>query len=138
MAKSKKSESQITQGGINIKGNATINSRNVAGRDNVDKSVKNTTNINVSFAPVYHALKKNTTIAPKTKKVIEETVKEIEQEAGKGETAKVSFIQKRLENIEKMAPDIADVVIATMQNPLAGISVALRKVLAKMQAARAE
>jgi hypothetical protein len=138
MAKSKKSGSQVTQGGINIKGNATINSRNVAGRDNVAKSVKNTTNINVSFAPVYHALNKNTTIAPKTKKVVEQTVKEIEKEAGKGETAKVSFIQKRLENIEKMAPDIADVVIATLQNPLAGISVALRKVLAKMQSARAK
>ncbi len=135
MAKSKKSGSQVIQGGINIKGNVTINSRNVAGRDNV---VKNTTTINLSFAPVYHALKKNTTIAPKTKKVIEETVKEIEQEAGKGGTAKVSFIQKRLENIEKMAPDIADVVIATLQNPVAGISVALRKVLAKMQSARAE
>ena len=135
MAKSKKSGSQIIQGGINIKGNATIKSHNVAGRDNV---AKNTTNINLSFAPVYHAINKNENITPKTKKLVEQTVKDVEKESRKGEKAKVSFIQQRLENIEKMAPDIADVVIATLLNPLTGISVALRKMLTKIKSARAE
>jgi len=133
MAKSKNSESQVIQGGINIKGSATINSRIIAGRDNV---VKNTTNINLSFTPVYNALKKDTTIAPKAKKVVEQTVKEIEKEVSKGENAKISFIQQRLENIKKMAPDIADVMIATLTNPAAGISLALKKVLGKMKAQR--
>lgn len=135
MAKSKNSKSQIIQGGITITGNATINSRNVAGRDNV---VKNINNITLSFAPVYQALKKNKAIAPKTKIEVEQTVKEIEKEVEKGGKARVSFIQQRLENIAKMAPDIADVVIATLQNPAAGIGVALRKVLTRMQSARAE
>ena len=135
MAVSKKSKPQVIQGGINIKGNVTIKGSKVAGRDNVEKTV---TNVNISFAPVYHALKENTTIPPKAKKKVETSVKQIEQEVKKGEAAKVSFIQQRLENIEKMAPDIADVVIATLQNPVAGVSVALRKVLAKMQAQRAD
>ena len=128
MAKSKKSGSQVIQGGVNlnIQGNATIGE--VVGRDKIT---------NISFAPVYHAIKKNATISPKTKKAVEQSVKEIEKESSKGDNAKVSFIQKRLENIEKMAPDIADVVMATLQNPVAGISMALRKVLAKIQAERA-
>lgn len=134
MAKSKNSGSQVIQGGINIKGNVTIKGGKVAGRDIVEKRI---TNVNISFAPVYHALKENTTVPPKTKKKVEADVRQIEKEVKKGEAAKVSFIQQRLENIQKMAPDIADVVIAALQNPVAGVSVALRKVLAKMQAQRA-
>lgn len=131
MAKSKRAVSQVIQGGINITGNATIKSRTIAGRDNV---VKNTTNINLSFTPVFDALSKNKTIAPKAKKVVEQTVKEIEKEVSKGENAKVSYIQQRLENIKKMAPDIADVVLATLTNPATGIGLALQKVLHKMKA----
>lgn len=132
--RSKKSSSQVIQGGINIKGNVTINSRNVAGRDNV---VKNISNIHISFAPVYQAIKKNKTISPKNKKVVEQTVKEIEKEAEKGKKAEISFIQQRLENIKKMAPDIAEVVISTLTNPAAGISLAIKKVLSKMQSQNA-
>lgn len=133
MAKSKKTRPQVIQGGINIKGNVTIKNSRVAGRDNVEKKIINT---NLSFAPVYHALKENATILSDSKKTIEESVKQIEKEVKKGAEAKASFIQQRLENIQKMAPDIADVVIATLQNPAVGISLAVKKVLSKMQAER--
>ncbi len=135
MAKSKKSGSQVIQGGINIQGNVTIKGGKIAGRDNVEKNV---TNVNISFAPVYHALKENATVPPKTKKKIEASVKQIEKEVKKGDAAKIPFIQQRLENIEKMAPDIADVVIATLTNPAAGISMAVKKVLDKMKSVKAE
>ena len=131
MVKEKKSKPQIVQGGINITGNVTIKNSKVAGRDNVEKKV---TNINLSFAPIYHALEKSATITPETKKTIEESVKQIEQETSKGNKAKSSFIQERLENIQRMAPDIADVVIATLQSPAAGISLAVKKVVNKFQA----
>lgn len=129
MAKSKKSDSQVLQGGINIKGNVNIKGK-VAGRDIIEKNVTNT---NISFAPVYQALKKNTTIPQKTKKVVEDSVKQIEEEVKKGDAAKASFIQQRLENIQKMAPDIAEVMIATLQNPAAGVGLAVKKILTKLQ-----
>jgi len=135
MAGTRKTKPQVIQGGINIKGNVTIKGGKIAGRDNVEKNISN---VNVSFAPIYHALKESATVPAKAKKKVEASVKQIEKEIQKGDSAKVSFIQQRLENIEKMAPDIADVVIATLQSPVAGISVALKKVLAKMQAARAK
>ena len=136
MATQKKSkpQSKITQGGINITGNVTIKNSKIAGRDNVEKK---TTNINLSFAPVYHALEKSTTLTPGTKKTVEESVKQIEQETNKGNKAKGSFIQERLENIQRMAPDIADVVIATLQNPVIGISLAVKKVATKIQTEKA-
>lgn len=134
MAKTKKSGSQVIQGGINIKGNVTIKGGRIAGRDNVEKNISN---VSISFAPVYHAIKEKSTVPPKVKKQVEADVKQIEKEVNKGEAAKVSFIQQRLENIQKMAPDIADVVIAALTNPAAGVSLAVKKVLAKMQAQRA-
>lgn len=130
MAKQKKSESKVLQGGINFKGNVTIKG-NVAGRDIIEKNV---TNVNISFTPVYEAVKKNKTIPPKTKKMVENTVKQIEQEVKKGNKAKPSFIQQRLENIQKMAPDILEVVIATLQNPSAGIGLAVKKVVNRFKA----
>ena len=134
MARTKKSKPQVTQGGINITGNVTIKNSKVAGRDNVER---NTSNIHLSFAPVYQTLKESTTLEADTKKTVEENVKQIEQEVKKGEKAKPSFIQQRLENIEKMAPDIAEVVMATLQNPALGISLAVKKVLQKMQVEKA-
>lgn len=130
MTKSKKPKPQIIQGGINISGNVAIKNSKIAGRDNVEKNV---VNINVSFAPVYNALRESTTIPPDTKRTLEENVKQIEQEIKKGNEAKPSFIQKRLENIQKMAPDIAEVVVATLQNPAAGIGVAVKKVINKFK-----
>lgn len=130
MAKSSKSKPQVIQGGINITGNVEIKNSKVAGRDNVEKNV---VNINVSFAPVYHALKENTTIPPDDKKKIEASVKQIETEIKKGVKAEPSFIQKRLENIQKMAPDILEVVVASLQNPAAGIGLAVKKVINKFK-----
>ena len=93
MAKTKKTKPQITQGGINITGNVTIKNSRIAGRDNVEKNI---VNVNLSFAPVYHALKESATITSETKKVVEEGVRQIEQEVKKGDKAKGSFIQQRL------------------------------------------
>lgn len=134
MSKAKRNKPQVTQGGIHITGNVTIKDSKVAGRDNVEKNV---VNVNLSFAPVYHALKQDATISPADKKAVQENVKQIEQEVKKGKEAKGSFVQERLENIQKMAPDILEVVLATLQNPAAGISLAVQKVVKKFQTQKA-
>lgn len=131
MAKSKKSKSRIIQGGISIVGNAEIKNSKVGGRDINENNI---VNINISFAPVYHAIKESTTIPLDTKKTLEQNVKQIETEIKKENEAKPSFIQKRLENIQKMAPEILEVVIASLQNPAAGIGLAVKKVINKFEA----
>jgi hypothetical protein len=130
MAKSKKSKPPVIQGGINITGNVEIKNSKIAGRDNVEKNV---VNVNISFAPVYQAIKESTTIPPDDKKIVEESVKQIEKEVRKGKEAEPSFIEKRLGNIQKMAPDIAEIVMATLLNPAAGISLAVKKVVDKLK-----
>lgn len=131
MAKSKKPNTQVTQGGIQITGNVTIKDSKIAGRDNIEKNV---INVNVSFAPVYNAIKENPSIPPVVKEEITQKVQELEQEVNKGKNAEPSFIQKRMEAIQKMAPDIAEVVVATLQNPAAGVGLVVKKVINKFQA----
>lgn len=128
MAKSKKPNTQITQGGIKITGNVSIKDSKIAGRDNIEKNVFN---VNVSFAPVYNAIQENANIPTDVKENLTENVKQLEQEINKGEKAEPSFIQKRMETIQKMAPDIAEVVVATLQNPAAGIGLVVKKVIDK-------
>lgn len=128
MAKSKKPNAQVNQGGINITGNVNIKDSKIAGRDNIEKNVFN---INVSFAPVYHAIQENAALPPDVKEYLENNVKQLEQEIKKGDQAEPSFIQKRMETIQKMAPDIAEVVVATLQNPAAGIGLVVKKVIDK-------
>ena len=131
MAKKRKTQSQVTQGGINITGNVEIKNSKVAARDIVEKNI---VNIDVSFTSVYRALKESTTISPDAKKDLEADIRQIEKEIKKGDEAKPSFIKQRLENIQKMAPDIAEIVIATLQNPAAGVGLAVKKVINKFNA----
>ena len=128
MAKSKKPNPQVTQGGIQITGNVSIENSKIAGRDNIEKNVFN---VNVSFAPVYNAIQENANIPTDVKENLTENVKQLEQEINKGEKAEPSFIQKRMETIQKMAPEIAEVVVATLQNPAAGIGLVVKKVIDK-------
>ena len=41
------------------------------------------------------------------------------------------FLSRRLRNIARMAPDVLDVVVATLANPLAGLGVAAKKLAEK-------
>lgn len=47
---------------------------------------------------------------------------------------KLTFLETRLINIGKMAPDIGEVIITTLVNPVAGIALTLQKIAQKAQA----
>jgi hypothetical protein len=59
-------------------------------------------------------------------------VKEIQstvtQAVQKNEKVDEGFLSRRFRNIAPMAPDVLDVVFATLGNPLAGLDVAARKI----------
>jgi hypothetical protein len=61
-------------------------------------------------------------------------VKDIQQEIKKGKKADNEFIARRLRNIKRMAPEILEVVVATIVNPVFGLSVAAKKVAEKIKA----
>jgi hypothetical protein len=65
-------------------------------------------------------------------------LKDVEQEVAKGEDADEGFIARRLRNIRHMAPDILEVVLTTMLNPISGLGKVVERVAEKMRAERAE
>lgn len=54
---------------------------------------------------------------------------EIQQ--GQASDEKQSFLEKRLKNIYAMAPDIGEVIIATLASPTAGIALTIQKIAQK-------
>ena len=60
-------------------------------------------------------------------------VDEIRTEANKGSNANPSFIEQRLTNLAKMAPDIFEVVRETLKNPINGFAIVVQKIAQKAQ-----
>lgn len=67
------------------------------------------------------------------KEDLKANVEEIKVEAEKGQQADESFLVRRLRNIKRIAPDIADVVLATLSNPVAGFASIIRKIAERAQ-----
>lgn len=61
-------------------------------------------------------------------KEIQSTVTEA---AEKNERVDEGFLARRFRNIARMAPDMLDVIVATLGNPLAGLGVAVKKIAEK-------
>jgi len=61
-------------------------------------------------------------------KEIQSTVTEAAQ---KNEKVDEGFLSRRFRNIARVAPDVLDVVVATLGNPLAGLGVAVKKIAEK-------
>ena len=62
---------------------------------------------------------------------IKQTVQKIEGEAKKGEAADPNDLERWLNTLQEMAPDIFEVAIATWVNPIAGVGLVLKKVAEK-------
>jgi internalin A len=94
---------------------------------------KNTVNfIQQKFEPIYEAIEASSRDATEKQDLVAE-VDEIKDEVAKGEQANESFLSRRLRNLKKMAPDIADVALSTLANPAAGLGMIVQKVAKKIK-----
>ncbi len=124
-------ESINTGGGTYIRGNVNTGGGDFVGRD---KIVNAQTTLTQTFAPIYTQIEVHPTLPAEDKTDLKAEVKELETELQKGEQADATFLERRLRNIKRMAPDILDVIVATLANPLAGFSTIAAKVAGKMKA----
>lgn len=92
-----------------------------------------TTGINF-FLPIYQAIEERKDLTPDAKADLKAEIQDVEAEVKKGEQADETFLARRLRNIRRIAPDILDVVTATLTNPTAGFSLIARKVAEKARA----
>jgi hypothetical protein len=86
------------------------------------------------FAGVYQKIETRPESQDVGKEEITGTVKNIETEVKKGEAANPKKVERWLKTLAGMAPDILEVTIATLTDPLAGIATVIRKIAEKVKA----
>jgi internalin A len=121
-AKRKESAGNVT----NIYVGGDVGGNIVVGDEN---SVENSRTI---FKSIYHAIDecaRNET----EKQVLTAEVDDIQAEVAKGDQANESFLSRRLRNLKKMAPDIAEVALTVLTNPSGIVSAVVQKIAKKIQ-----
>jgi hypothetical protein len=90
------------------------------------------TEIKQLFDQLYSKIEARPETPTADKEDLKAEVKEIQvtvsEAAQKNEKVDEGFISRRFRNIARMAPDVLDVVVATLGNPLAGLGVAVKKI----------
>ncbi len=114
-------------GNINVAGGNITTHHTVTGLSASD--------IKQLFDGLYTEIDKRSNSSAADKEDIKAEVKEIQstvaQAAQKHEKVDEGFLSRRFRNIARMAPDVLDVVVATLGNPLAGLGVAVKKIAEK-------
>jgi hypothetical protein len=121
-----------TGGGSYIEGNVETGGGDFVGRDQIS-NVYYSLEVDRLFQTIYaHLDRKDLPAAHRED--LQADLKEVEQEVAKGDQVDEGFLARRLRNIQRMAPDILDVILASIVNPVAGGLLALRKIVEKMKA----
>jgi hypothetical protein len=91
-------------------------------------SAANDKELSALFDRLYEAIQTRPPDPNVDKEEISETVQKIEQEVKKGDQANESKLKRWLETLNNMAPDILDVILASLDGPGSGLRAVLKKV----------
>lgn len=69
---------------------------------------------------------------------LESQVKKIEVEAAKADQADTNKLERRIRTLSKMAPDIVEVMAASLGGPVAGFTMVFKKILESARVSNAE
>ena len=124
--------------GAYVAGNVTVHNGDFVGRDQV-KTITITQGgdpaaIARAFAELYAQIGRYEALSLEDRSDVRAELQEVEQELQKGAEADEGFIRRRLRNIQRMAPDILEVVLTTFANPVLGLGMVAKKVAVKMKA----
>jgi hypothetical protein len=86
------------------------------------------------FAQIYQQIDARPEDPDVDKEELTETVQKVEQEAAKGEEANPTKVERWLKFLGNVAPDILEVTVACLTNPLAGVGTVIRKIAEKARA----
>jgi hypothetical protein len=87
--------------------------------------------INVFFDQIYERIESRPADTDVDKQEISETVQNIQTEVVKSDRANVNKVERWLKTLALMAPDIFEVTVATLTNPITGLGTAIRKIAEK-------
>lgn len=122
-----------------ITGENVVGSINADGHAQVDvtQSSVHTTN-DANFERLFELLGEKINARPEDPNVsreeIQRQVNEIKTEAAKGESANSNKLERWIQNLSRMAPDIFEVMVASLGGPVAGLSAVLQKIAMRVKA----
>jgi len=134
MSKNKKG-----QPSVNITGKNVVGSINAGGHAKVDVTqslVQKTDNAN--FERLFELLEEKIKARPEDpnvdKQEIKEQVNQIKAEAAHGEQANPNKLERWIRNLSGMAPDIVEVMAASLGGPISGLTAVIQKIAARVKA----
>ncbi len=135
----KKRKTQDREGGVRIGDISDVSGTvNVAGGNITTHSTTTGLSgpeIQGLFDSVYSRIESRPQTSPAEKEDLKAEVQEIQisitEAIEKNKEVDESFLRRRFRNIARMAPDVVDVVVATLANPLAGLGAIVKKIAQK-------
>ena len=129
MAGKKKNEGLSAGNGSVVVGGNVERSNIVVGNNNVvsNQSIQ----IEPLFRIIFEAVEKQPQLTPADKEDVKAELQEVKtalEEPKPDET----FIARRLRNIKRMAPEIVEVTVETLKNPIGGVAEVVKRIAAKM------
>lgn len=133
MARKKSEERKVSVGNIiDVSGEVNVAGGNITTHQTTGLSAAE---IKQLFDQLYTAIETRAETSTADKEDLKAEVKEIQstviEAAQKNEKVDEEFLAQRFRNIARMAPDVLDVLVATLGNPLAGLGVAVKKIAEK-------
>jgi hypothetical protein len=116
-----------TGGGPYFEGSVETNGGDIVGRDQI-------TNFDPQLLEVIFRRIDSSPHTDSDKEDLKGEVAEIIDEVKKGDDANESFISRRLRGIMRMAPDMFEVTVAYILNPVAGVAMTVKKIVEKAKA----
>jgi len=133
-----KKQGKQASSGISIGGNVDTGGGDIAAGDIQKGNVYQTHGLQANeikelFLPIYQGIEQRKDLPQEDRDDLKTAVEEIQVEVAKGEEADESFLERRFRNIARMAPDILDVVLKTVANPVLGLATLAQKIASKAE-----
>ena len=124
---------------FHITGENVIGSIHAEGHANVDVAQTSNhqtddTNFERLFDLVEEKIKRRPEDPNVDKQEIRGQVNQIKAEAAQGDRANPNKLERWIQNLFKMAPDIVDVMAASLGGPLSGLTAVVQKIAARVKA----
>lgn len=129
---------------LSIQGENVIGVINASGssRLNVNQKITHRDQATPEMERLFKRVRKQVRSRPEDPRVdkdtLEKQVKQIEAEAAKGEAANKAKLERWVKTLAQMAPDIVEVMAASLGGPVAGFTVVFKKIVERARAMPAE
>ena len=68
------------------------------------------------------------------KQELQQQVNQIKAEAARGEQANLNKLERWIRNLAEIAPDVLDVIVASVGGPISGLTAVIQKIAARVKA----